>query len=366
MKNRTSIALIIVALIALAAFLIVPRLSKKDSRLIVSGRVEADEINLSSRIPGRLSSVNIKDGSSVNKGDIVAALEDAELQSRHNQAKAGIAELGEKIRASESSLAFTKNNTAHTIEEAEKVVASARSKLRQAESKRENAAKELQRFSALKAKDAVSEQRFDSVRLTSRLAEDEVTTAAKDVERAGVTLLKAGDSRELVKARELELSALRKSLDQLREALRQVEIQLGYAGITAPANGIVLRKTAEPGEVIPAGGVVGVMIIPEDVHVRTYVPEKYIGRIRPGMSADVLSDAYPAYPIKGNVCHISDRAEFTPKEVQSYEERVKQVFSVKICFSKDTTKTPDSSPFFAVLKKGMPVDVRFNLDVNRK
>lgn len=366
MKNKASIVVLILCILAVAVYIIVPRINKKDARLTVSGRVEADEINLAARIPGRLDNVSIKDGSTIKRGDVAAELEDAELKSRYNEAQSRIGELKEKISAAESNLAYTRNNTSHSIEEAEKTLSSAGAKLRQAEAKRENAAKELKRFQALLEKAAVSEQRYDGVRLSSRLSEEEVTTAARDVEKAEVGVLKADDAKELVKARERELPALRKSLDQLQQVLRQVEIQLGYTRIVAPADGVILRKTAEPGEVMPAGGVVGVMINPEDIHVRTYVSEKYIGRIRPGMPAEAFSDAYPDYPFRGAVCYISDKAEFTPKEVQSYEERVKQVFSVKVCFSPAVTKSPDGRPYFTVLKKGMPVDVRFDIDVNSK
>jgi membrane fusion protein YbhG len=109
------------------------------------------------------------------------------------------------------------------------------------------------------------------------------------------------------------------------------------------------------------GGVVGVMINPEDIHVKTYIPEKYIGRIQMDMKAEVFTDAYPNRPFKGYVCYISDKAEFTPKEVQSYEERVKQVFASKICFTKGDGSADKGKTYIEVLKKGMPVDVRFDV-----
>jgi HlyD family secretion protein len=110
------------------------------------------------------------------------------------------------------------------------------------------------------------------------------------------------------------------------------------------------------------GGVVAVMINPEDLHVKTYVPEKYIGRLRMKMQAGVVTDAYPGQPVTGYICYISDRAEFTPKEVQSYEERVKEVFAVKVCFSGKDGSAPGGKAYYDLLKKGMPVDVRFSFE----
>ena len=103
----------------------------------------------------------------------------------------------------------------------------------------------------------------------------------------------------------------------------------------------------------------GIMINPADIHVRTYIPEKFIGSINMNMQADVFADSYPGKPIRGHVCYISDKSEFTPKEVQSYEERVKQVFAVKVCFEPKDGSSDKGKTYQNILKKGMPVDVKF-------
>jgi HlyD family secretion protein len=199
------------------------------------------------------------------------------------------------------------------------------------------------------------------VRLANELSHEEVNVALKEVERAKVSLLKAEDSKRLVQAKGKELLALRKSLSQSRESLNQIDINIGYTVITSPSYGIILRKVAEPGEVLLQGGVIGVMINPDDIHIKTYLPEKYIGKVQMNMKAEIVTDAYPDNPFTGYVCYISDKAEFTPKEVQSYEERVKQVFAVKICFSNSDKSTGGGKTYQKILKKGMPVDVRFDV-----
>lgn len=364
---RKKIVFLVISVVALAVFFykIILYFKAPDASLTVSGRVEADEIDLASRISGKIERVLIEDGMNVKSGDMIAQIDDADLQSKRRQTISRIEEVKEKIMAAELDLEYTEKNVAHSIDEAKKALAVADARLKQAEAKKENAEKEMKRYASLLDKEVVSEEHYDNVKLSHELAQEESIVALKDVERANVSLMKAEDARKLVRAKEKELLALKKSLGQLDEILEQVDIHIGYTVVTAPSDGIILRKVAEPGEVLLEGSVIGVMIVPEDTYVRTYVPEKYIGMLHIGMDAEVVSDAYPDRPFTGSICYISDKAEFTPKEVQSYEERVKQVFAVKICFLDRTVPTGEKKAYYDVLKKGMPVDVRFPIPTEK-
>lgn len=365
MHKKTLSLIILILLAAVALYLIFTHLIKpKDNYLTVSGRVEADETELGARIMGRLKSVLIEDGVNVKKGDTIALIEDDDLKSRRRQTLDRIDELSKKVSAAEFDLEYTAKSVQHTIDETQKVLSIADARLKQAEARKENAGKEFNRYSNLLEKEAVSRERHDNIKLAYELSREEVNVALKEVERAKVSLMKAEDSKKLVQAKEKELLALRKSLSQSRETLNQIDINIGYTVITSPSDGIILRKVAEPGEVLLQGGVVGVMINPDDIHIKTYLPEKYIGKIQMNMKAEVFTDAYPDNPFTGYVCYISDKAEFTPKEVQSYEERVKQVFAAKICFSKGEKSADKGKTYQEVLKKGMPVDVRFDVRPN--
>ena len=365
MKKKIVILVVLVAALAIFFYKIIPYFKANDTFLTVSGRVEADEIDLASRISGKVERVLIEDGTNVTMGDTIAQIEDADLQSKRRQTMRRIEEVEERIMAAALDLEYTEKNVELSIDEAQKALSVADARLKQAEAKKENAEKELNRYSSLLDKEVVSKEHYDSVNLAHRLAEEEATVASKDTERARVSLTKAEDARQLVLAKEKELQALKKTLAQLDEMREQVDIQIGYATVTAPSDGIILRKVAEPGEVLLQGSVIGVMIVPEDTYVRTYVPEKYIGKLRIGMDAKVVSDAYPDRPFTGSVCYISDKAEFTPKEVQSYEERVKQVFAVKICFSDKAGQAREKKVYYDVLKKGTPVDVRFPIETEK-
>jgi HlyD family secretion protein len=364
MRKKILFLIIFVLFIAIAVYKILPHLRSKDNYLTVSGRVEADEIELGARILGKLKSVLIEDGTNVKKGDTVALIDDKDLQSKRRQILDRIEELKEKINAAEFDLEYTENSVKHTIDEAHKTLSVADARLKQAEARKDNAEKDFKRYSNLLEKEVVPREKYDNVRLAYELSQEEVNVALKEVEKARVSMMKAEDSRRLVQAKEKELLALRESLSQLREDLKQVDIYIGYTVVTAPLDGIILKKVAEPGEILLQGGVIGVMIDPADIHVKTYVPEKYIGRIHINMKAEVFTDAYPAHFFTGYICYISDKAEFTPKEVQSYEERVKQVFAVKICFSNKGSSTHGGKAYHEVLVKGMPVDVRFDVEPN--
>lgn len=361
MRRKILFPAIFIIIAVVALFAIYSHIRSGNNFLTVSGRVEADEIELSARVPGRLESVLIEDGKAVGKGDLIAQIDDREIESKKRETLDRIDELVEKIKSAGLDLDYTSSNADHSFEEATKFLAAAEAKLKQTEAKKENAEKELKRYSSLIEKGVVTRQKFDNVRLAFELAREDVTVASKEVERAKVSLAKAGDLQKLVKAKEKELSALKKTLDQRKENLRQIEINVGYTRVTAPLDGVILRKVGEPGEVVQPGGVIGVMINPDDIYVKTYVPEKYIGKMHLDMSAEVFTDAYPGKPFKGYVCYISDKAEFTPKEVQSYEERAKEVFAAKICFDRKKSASAKGEARREVLKKGMPVDVKFNI-----
>lgn len=361
MRKKLLIFIILIILAAVVAYKIFTHIKSKDNLLTVSGRVEASEIELAARVSGRLEKVLIEDGMIVKKGASVALIEDQELQSRRREIVDRTDELKEKIHAAGLDLDYTSSSVDHSIDEAEKTLSVAEARLKQAEAKMENAERDFRRYANLLEKEVISKQKYESIKLSYELSKEELNVAKREVERAKVFVMKSKDSKKLVSAKEKELLALTKSLNQLKEALQQVDINIGYTKVNAPSEGIILKKVSEPGEIVTPGGVIGVMINPEDIHIRTYVPEKYIGKININMQAYVFADAYPDKPFTGIVCYISDKAEFTPKEVQSYEERVKQVFAVKICFpQKEASASKNKTPY-EVFKKGMPVDVRFGI-----
>ena len=149
-----------------------------------------------------------------------------------------------------------------------------------------------------------------------------------------------------------ELVTLEANVARDRAALTVAQTQLGYTVLTSPQAGVVLRKHVEPGEMIAAGTPAATIADLRNIWLKIYIPEPQLGRVKLGQTAEVTTDSYRGKVYQGTVTFINSEAEFTPKNVQTQEERVKLVFAVKI-----TAANPNQE-----LKPGMPADARISLE----
>jgi HlyD family secretion protein len=175
---------------------------------------------------------------------------------------------------------------------------------------------------------------------------EEIRRAVAEVGEAEAALRRAQAGELEVALTRQRLATLRADIARDRAALAAADAQLGYTVLRSPHAGVVLRKHVEPGEMIAAGTPAVTLADLRNIWLRIYVPEPQLGRIKLGQIADITTDSYPGRPYRGTVTFISAEAEFTPKNVQTQEERVKLVFAVKI-----TVDNPEQE-----LKPGMPAD----------
>ena len=140
-------------------------------------------------------------------------------------------------------------------------------------------------------------------------------------------------------------------LRQTRAALAASQDRLRDMVITAPVSGVVLRKNSEAGETVAAGAAVYSLGDLESPWIKVYVKEDKLGLVKLGQKAEVITDSFPKKRYEGTVTMISSEAEFTPKNVQTREERVKLVFGVKVSVKNENDE----------LKPGMPADVKIIL-----
>jgi HlyD family secretion protein len=173
----------------------------------------------------------------------------------------------------------------------------------------------------------------------------DVAKSAFDQAQDQHRLLAAGPRRE-------RIEAARAQLRQAEAAVRALDALLANMTVRSAFNGVVTVRHREPGEIIPAGSPVLTVMNREDRWVRIYVPETRIGAVRLGLPATISTDTYRGKTYRGEVSTISSEAEFTPKTVQTSEERVKLVYAVKVRITGD----PGND-----LKPGMPADVRLRL-----
>ncbi len=346
--------LIFLALLSVILFIVIfvirDSLGRKETGILISGRVEADEILLSPEIPGRITEIYVKEGRKIGKGEPVARLDERELKAKRERILSEIRATESRLQSAELSLEYLRQRISRGIEEAGQLLSIARAREEKARATLEREESRYRRYLALRGKGVVPKDRFEDIKLSRDLAITTLREAREERKRAEIRLTLAENERRLIPEKESEIEGLRHSLNSIRAVLNEIDIQLTHTTIKAPRDGIILKKVVQPGEVIGRGGVIATMIDPASIFVKSYLPEPDLGRVRIGTTVGITTDSHPDRKIQGYICHISEEAEFTPREVQSRQERIKQVFELKVCFREGTEGIES-------LKKGMPVDL---------
>lgn len=325
MNKGRRIAIAIITLVAIGAALRFTVFSSgaADS-IIASGTVEATEADLGFQSPGRIDYIAVREGDRVEGGDELASLDRAELQARRraaqaqsNAARARLEELERGFRAEE--------------------VAQGRAALRAAEQRMNDALRDMGRTRRLYEGGAVSQQVLDNHETAYELAKADYEGSVEQLR-----LLETGPRQE-------RIAAQRAVLAQAEAAVAQIDATLDFAVIRAPYAGLITVRHREPGETVPPGAPVLTLMNPNDRWVRIYVREDLVGHIGLGQRASITADADPKRDYDGEVVFIASEAEFTPRNVQTTQERVKLVYRVKVRITGD--------PEFD-LKPGLAADVR--------
>ncbi len=249
-----------------------------------NGRFEGDHYTVASRVPGKVTELLVREGDNVTKGQLLMRLDDAQLRARLDQAKQAVA-------AAEAAL--------------------------QAEQRAERQA------------------RRDRDRLQNLLAKE--TASRQEAERAELAWRVARDRLEAARARR----------DQARAAVAEVVSLLDDLRIRAPAAGVITTRIVAEGEVVAPGAPLLDIVDLDRLYLKVYVPAREIGKLRLDLPAQIWVDAFPDEPFPATVRCIASRAEFTPKEVQTPDERVKLVYAVKLYLDEN----PDHR-----LVPGLPAD----------
>jgi len=322
-RRRIAIAVVVLAVIVAAITYIVRR-GNDDDVIFASGTVEATEADLGFQTPGRIERIVVQEGDRVVQGQELAWLDRTELMARRRAseaqaqaARAMLAELESGFRSEE--------------------VAQGQAALRAAEQRVNDTRRDMERARRLFEGGAVSQQRLDDATTAHELAKAEYDRA---LEALGI--LQTGPRQE-------RIAAQRAVLAQAEAAVAQIDAALDFAIIRAPFDGLITVRHREPGETVGAGAPVLTLRNPDDRWVRIYVRADDVGRIAIGQAAEIMGDAYPDRTYEGRVIFIASEAEFTPRNIQTTEERVKLVYRLKVQITGD----PDFD-----LKPGLAADVR--------
>lgn len=328
MKRLIPILILLAAAIGAGVYFY-PRLAKKNApsnELTLSGNIEAHESLVSFKVQGRIIALPIEEGQQVEQGALLARLEDADFR--------------QKVRIDEAAVAVRQSNLALTLA-----------------GTREQEVKASQE-AVVDAQADLAEKKLDNNRAQQLFAKDEISAqdrdlAATSLKRADAAF-KAAEQRynEAVEgSRKEDVAVARANLNKADADLGLSRIDESYTTLRAPSAGVITVREAEFGEVVEPGSPVVTLADLDHLWLRAYVAETDLGRIHWGQDANITTDTYPGKQYHGRISFISPDAEFTPKSVQTTEERVTLVYRIKIDI--DNPKHE--------LKPGMPADAHLEL-----
>ena len=375
--------------------------------LPLSGRIEADETDIGAKTAGRVNAINFREGDEVQKDQVVAQLTDEEVNEQlraaaaqvasarqeEQQAKLDIAVTGSRIQEAQLNLQQSQGDARGRIDQASSTVSAGRAQLAQANaqvkeaeaqikearSKANLAAKDRDRFAQLINQGAINKQQFDQAQTNLETAQASVETAIATLQarqeganaaqeqlnasQGGLTQtqttglnpeIRGAQLSGLEQQREQAQSRLIAAQAKVKNALanqEQIQKRLDSFVVKSPIHGVVTARPVEPGAVVATGKTLLTVIDLNTVYLRGYVPQGDIGKIRVGQRAQVFLDSDPKKPLNARVAAIDPKASFTPENIYFRDDRVKQVFGVKI-----TIEDPGG---FA--KPGMPADGSISL-----
>ncbi len=322
--NRRKILIPVAVLVVIAIIVTLVLVSRQGSDGVLSGTVEATDAQLGFTSPGRIDTILVQEGDRVKAGQELARLDQSDLHARRQQAQAAL----EAARAM-----LQEMQTGSRPED----IRSAQEGARAADERFLDAQRDQERVQRLFSGGAVSQEQLDKAQTAFQVAQ-----AQRDQAHQNLQLVQTGPRRERIEAQQAAVA-------QAQAAVRQMDVALDNSVITAPFDGVVTVRDREPGETVGAGAPVLTVMDEGDRWVRIYIPETQVGAVHLGEPASISTDTYKGKTYSGAVSFIASEAEFTPRNVQTAEERVKLVYAVKVRITGDPGLE---------LKPGMPADVR--------
>ncbi|HEY6988462.1 MAG TPA: HlyD family efflux transporter periplasmic adaptor subunit [Bryobacteraceae bacterium] len=340
----------------------------------LSGRIEGDDSAVAGKTSGRLIEVHFREGDEVRAGEVIAILDDSQVRAREEQAQAGVLQAEARLRSARQQIAIfneqlhqnnlekrqSEADSEGRVRQAEGELAAAEAQLAQEKSSYQLAAFDRDAYSKLVETGAVSERQGRQAKTTADAQEASVAAAQRRVDAARGALTTARSSLRNPDIRSAQVAMIRRQIAQQESEIasaaadeQKAKAQLDEARanrndlrITAPFDGTVVTRTAEPGEMLNAGTPVVTLLDLRKVYLRGYVPEGEIGNVKIGQPARVYIDSAPDRPLDAYVLRIDPQATFTPENTYFQKDRVKQVVGVKLGL-----KTG-----FGNAKPGMPAD----------
>lgn len=389
MSKKTLIIAILAAL-GLVAALAFHRRGRPDDRIRVSGNIELTQVNIAFKVAGRLIERAVDEGDTVKRGQIVARLDRDQLLRQRDRESAALTEAGSLLAQAGTTVEWTRRSQASDLEQRRAELVQAQARLRELEAgsrpqevqesgaavaaartESERAKKDWQRAQPLFQRDDISAAQYDQYRRNAEAAAAALRQAEErfgmvregprreeiDAARAQVARAQAGvqwaEAQTLdVRRKQDDVAARRADAERQRAQVALVDSQLADTVAAAPIDGVVLVKSANVGEILAPGTAVLTIGDIDRPWLRGYINERDLGRVKLGTTARVTTDSYPGKVYRGKVSFIASEAEFTPKQIQTSEERLKLVYRIKIDVENPARE----------LKSNMPADAELELE----
>ncbi len=273
-----------------------------------NGRIEAIEIDISAKTPGRIRDIVADEGDFVKAGQVVAHMDTDVLNAQRSEAQAQLAQAQNAIQIAQSQVSQRQSERAAAL-----------AAVRQREAELSAARKRLARSETLAREGATAVQERDDDQ-----AQVEGATAAVEAARAQMAAVDSaiGTARS-------QVIGARSNVDAVRATIERIEADIRDSDLRAPVGGRVQYRVAQPGEVVAGGGRVLNLVNLGDVYMTFFLPETVAGRVALGSDVRIVLDAAPDYVIPAKVSFVADVAQFTPKTVETASERQKLMFRVK-------------------------------------
>ena len=294
---------------------------KQEGKIEASGTLEAVLVRVAPLASGQIVRLNVKEGQSVTKGDLIALIDDRHIKAQIAQAEAA-------LQAADAGLRLVRKGVR------KEDINALQEQVRQAREAYEQAVRERDRAKKLFEQNAIPQKTY----------EDAQTLVA--VREAGLRATQELLKKARTGARQEEIEVATGQRNQAEAALNLLKERLKDYAVYAPISGVVIQKYVEEGEVIGQGQPICALADLSVLELRVYVKEKDLGLIKLGQDVKVFVDAFEDRAFHGKITYISSQAEFTPKNIQTKEERVKTVYAVKVMVENNE----------GLLKIGMPAD----------
>ena len=359
--SRSLVVLIILVALAVGAILVWRAFFANrtpENILTLSGRIEGDDSAIAPKVSGRILEVRFREGDYVEAGETIAILDDAQVHAREDQALAGLATAEASAKAAREQISVLEQQVRQSQLEQEQSTVDAEGRVRQAEANVAAAEADLAQQEAAYQIAEFDREAYERLAMTGAVSERQgkqaVSTASQqaaavaaakrrlEAERGALKVAKAtlanpgirevGTTgvRKQIAQQQAEVASQMAKADQARAQLQEAKANRQDLTITAPFNGTITTRSAEPGEVVTAGTAIVTLLDLHKVYLRGFIPEGQIGNVRLGQQARVYLDSNPEQPIDAYVSRIDPQATFTPENTYFRDERVKQVVGVKL------------------------------------